>query len=383
MDYERERRMAEARAKKSLAARDWPMVAYHLFNASRMTLRLAERAEGRTRDSLVRLAKQYEARGDQALGPAPKGRPPGKKKVPSDDAAAATSDDDQWVVAERPDVRLDDVAGMNEMKDIIQTHIILPMKHADVYAEYGIRPGSGVLMYGPPGTGKTFVAKAIAGEVDAAFIPVEMKRVLSKWFGETEQLLGQLFEAAQGYPRSVVFFDEAEAMFPKRSSTNSSVMARVVPQLLQLINGLDPTKNCIVLLGATNRPWLMDEAATRPGRFGRLVYVGPPDADARAYMAERAMQDTPTDELDYARLAEQTDGYSGADVAGERDSVCVEAKLAALKRTVQKVEAADGADVEPEPVTMADFETALARVPPSISEQDLKKFERFRQEHGS
>ncbi|MCX5769286.1 MAG: ATP-binding protein [Candidatus Hydrogenedentes bacterium] len=379
MDYERERRMAEAHAKNALAESDWRMAGYHLFNASRMTLRMAATAEGRTKTSLIRLAERYKARGEQALGKTATRQ--GTPKVAGEGPAAAEGDKDTWAIAERPNTRLADVAGMNEMKDIIETHILMPMRHADVYAQYGIQPGSGVLMYGPPGTGKTFVARAIAGEVDAAFLPVEMKRVLSKWFGETEQLLGELFDAARSNARSVIFFDEAEALFPKRSSTNSSVMARVVPQLLQLINGLDPTKNCTILLGATNRPWLMDEAATRPGRFGRLVYVGPPDIEARAYMLEHAMRDTPCDGLDFPALAQRADGYSGADIAGERDSLCIEAKLAALKRTVRKVENANGGDVEPDPVTMADFDAAFARVPPSIKEQDLAQFTRFREEH--
>ncbi|MBN2310095.1 MAG: ATP-binding protein [Candidatus Hydrogenedentes bacterium] len=383
MDYDRERRMAEARAKVALADSDWKMVAYHLFNAARMTSRMAHQAEGRTRDSLVRLAQAYEQRGDRALAKVGKGgaKDEGRAKVSQNGRQDTDVAQQDWVVSTRPDIRLDDVAGMGEMKDIIQSHIVLPMKHADVYAQYGIQPGSGVLMYGPPGTGKTFVASAIAGEVDAAFIPVEMKKVLSKWFGETEQLLGDLFEAAKSHPRSVVFFDEAEALFPKRGGSNSSVMARVVPQLLQLINGLDPNQNCIILLGATNRPWLMDEAATRPGRFGRLVFVGPPDPEARAYMIERAMRDTPVADLDYQALAERTQGYSGADLAGDRDSLCVEAKMAALKRTVDAVERAGEGDVEPEPVTMDDFEHALERIRPSIKAEDLQKFEQFREQH--
>ncbi len=377
MNYERERMLAEARAKAALNDDDWRMAAYNLFNAGRMTLRMADEARGRTRSSLVRLAQRYEARGDQALSKNSNGSVDAGK-VPSE--TAPNGGDTQWIVAEKPTVRLADVAGMQEMKEVIERHVILPMKHADVYAEYKLRPGSGVLMYGPPGTGKTFMASAIAGEVDAAFIPVEMKKVLSKWFGETEQLLSQLFEAARQYPRSVIFIDEAEALFPKRSTTNSSVMARVVPQLLQLINGFDPTKNTIILLGATNRPWLMDEAATRPGRFGKLVYVGPPDAEARTYMLERAMTDVPVNGLDYGRLAELTEGYSGADIAGDRDSICVEAKMAALSRTINS--GADACDRGPDPITMADFEAALQRVPKSIKPSDLKRFAEFCKQYG-
>ncbi len=379
MDYERERRLAEGQVKTALDRNDWRMVAYNLFNASRMSLCMAQNSAGRTRGSLIRLAKRYEAQGDKALTRNRGGKP--ATRVTSDGTGEVTREPGAWVATERPDTRLDDVAGMDEVKEVIHSHIILPIKHADVYAEYRLRPGSGVLMYGPPGTGKTFMARAIAGEVDAAFIPVEMKRVLSKWFGETEQLLGQLFDAARSHPRTVIFFDEAEALFPKRAATNSSVMARVVPQLLQLINGLDPTRNCVILLGATNRPWLMDEAATRPGRFGRLVYVGLPDQNARAYMIERAMDNTPVEGLDYATLAGRCEGYSGADIAGERDSLCVEAKMAALKRTLQRHDGAFGSVNDPEPVTMADFDAALQRVRPSIRPAELAKLAKFRDEH--
>lgn len=383
MNYERERQRAEAHAKAAVAEGNWRMAAYNLFNASRMTLRLSDASSGRTRGGFTRLARRYEAWGDEALDRA--NLPSSSEACETSSPSRTDSEDESaesWVMRDRPDVRLDDVAGMHEMKEIIQTHVVLPMKHADVYAEYQLQPGSGVLMYGPPGTGKTFVSQAIAGEVDAAFIPVEMKKVLSKWFGDTERILGELFEAARSYPRSVIFFDEAEALFPKRGANNSSVMARVVPQLLQLINGLDPTKNCVILLGATNRPWLMDEAATRPGRFGRLVYVGPPDAEARARMIERSMKDAPKEALDYEALAIRTEGYSGADLSGDRDSVCVEAKLAALKRTLAGSAGTTTENLEPEVVTMSDFEAALERVTPSISGDDLRKFEEFAQANG-
>lgn len=368
MNYERERMLAEARAKAAVGDGNWRMAAYNLFNASRVTVRMARTADSKTSDSLARLAKRYRMRGDQAL--ARLGSAAEVTRLAEEQPDANT----QWFIAERPSVRFSDVAGMDAVKEVVERHVILPVKHPHVYAQYKLSPGAGVLMYGPPGTGKTYMARAIAGEADAAFIPVEMKKVLSKWFGETEHLLGQLFDAARQHPRTVLFIDEAEALFPKRSATNSSVMARIVPQLLQLINGFDPLRNTVVLLGATNQPWLMDEAALRPGRFGRLVYAGPPDAVARAYLFEHAMADVPADALDYARLAERTEGYSGADIAGERDSICVEAKMAALGRTLAR----SGSAPRPEPVTMADFDAAIGQVKPSINHTDLKRFTEFR-----
>jgi len=386
MDYERERCLAEQHAKQALAKQEWPLVGFHLYHASRMSLRMARGAQGLTRDSLWRLAKAYEARGDLAVAKlkprSGNGRREGKEPAQAE-RLGAEDDETNWIIAERPETRLSDVAGMTAMKEIIQDHILLPVRHAAVYADYGIQPGSGVLMYGPPGNGKTFIARAIAGEIDAAFIPVDMKKVLSKWFGETEQLLAKLFEEARKHPRVVIFFDEAEALFPKRGATNSSVMARVVPQLLQLLHGMDAAENTVILLGATNRPWLMDEAATRPGRFGRLIYVGPPDREARSAMMRGAMGGTPSQDLDYDELAEWTEGYSGADIAGEHDSLCVEAKMNALKRTVCRMEeSGTGTAVDPAPVTMTDFKCALERILPSIQQAELKDFAAFQRRRG-
>ncbi len=377
MNYERERTLAERHAQNAMNRQDWPGTAYHLFNAARMTLRMADSARGRTRNGLVRLAKAYESRGDQALRRAARNGRSGKAVAEREDRKDEGA---SWILAEKPATRLADVAGMEDVKEIIENHILLPMRHAELYAEYSIQPGSGVLMYGPPGTGKTFIARAIAGELDAAFIPVEMGKVLSKWFGETEQLLTHLFDEARKHPRAIIFFDEAESLFPKRSGTNSSVMARVVPQLLQLINGLDPSKNILVLMGATNRPWLMDEAALRPGRFGKLVYVGPPDHAARGYMIQHALRETPSEGLDFDALASLAEGYSGADIAGEQDSVCVEAKMSALKRTLENDESVDLSTTAPQPVTMEDFTLALTKVQPSIKPSDLEQFRKFKKE---
>lgn len=375
MDYERERLRAEENAKHALTNRDWLRAGYHLYAAARVTLRMVEHSAGTTREQLLRLAHAYAARGDEAIKNA--------RVAPVASTGQATGGHEDpasthWVLAERPNVRLADVAGMDDVKRIVEEHILLPIRHRDVYAEYALRPGAGVLLYGPPGTGKTHIARAIAGELDAAFIPVDMRKVLSKWFGESEQRLAELFEEAHRHPRAVIFFDEAEALFPKRGANNSSVMARVVPQLLQLMQGIGHTGHTLVLLGATNRPWLMDEAATRPGRFGRLVYVGLPDAAAREYMLRHAMRDSPLDGLDFPELARLTEGYSGADLAGERDSVCVAAKMSALRRTIDTLSRAIAPQTPAEPVRMHDFTAALCEIAPSVGAEDLKPFDRFR-----
>ncbi len=273
MNYERERILAETKAKELIEKEQWRDGAQYLFLAARATFNMAKSANGNTRDHLIQRLLQYEKRGDQAMSLYKVTKQNGsQKKIQTNDDQSPDETAKSMRLVERPDTRLDDVAGMEELKEIIQTSVILPMKYPDIYAEYRQYPGTGVLMYGPPGTGKTFIARAIAGELDAAFYPVAMDRVLSKWFGETERFISQLFDEASQHPRSIIFFDEAEALFQKRSDASQSVMNRVVPQLLQLINGIDPQKNCMFLLGATNQPWMLDPGATRPGRFGRLVY---------------------------------------------------------------------------------------------------------------
>src|SRR3990172_2815800 len=142
--------------------------------------------------------------------------------------------------------------------------------------------GGGVLLYGPPGTGKTMIAKAIAHEIDATFFVVSPAQVMSKWVGEAEQNIRKLFEAAKAEPTSVIFLDEIEALVPKRKSDSSTVMQRVVPQILQELEGFDRTsERALLLVGATNQPWMLDEAILRPGRLDALVYVGLPDGPAR------------------------------------------------------------------------------------------------------
>lgn len=379
MNYDRERRLAEQKAKQALEDKDLRMAAYYLFKAARLTLQLAGHTDGRTRDSLKRLAKKYEERGDKLLLKAKQDESRPKRDVPSGaDDRGEDEEGRRWGLEQRPTTRLEDVAGMDDVKQLLRTKVVEAQQYRGLYEQYRLEHGGGVLLYGPPGTGKTYFAEAVAGELEVPFFPVKLDKVLSKWFGETEQLLAQLFEAARKHPMSVIFFDEIEAIMPRRGSTHSSVMDRVVPQLLQLTNGLEPSKNAVILLAATNKPWLLDSAATRTGRFGTMIYVGPPDVEARRFLFNRQMRDVPVEGVDFEHLVQRTEGYSGADIAHTREGLCAEARMHAFMRTVQKIRDSGQDNLPPEPVTMQDFEAAFAKVRPSIDSAELKRFEEFR-----
>ena len=206
--------------------------------------------------------------------------------------------------------------GWKDVKQDIRLKMIYPFEHADLAAKFGIRPGGGVLLYGPPGTGKTMLAKATAGEIDAAFFRISPADVLSKWVGEAEQNIKKLFDAAASEKRSIIFIDEIEALVPARRDEGSSVMQRVVPQILQGMEGFDKKSGQpILFMGATNVPWQLDPAVLRPGRFDEKVYIPLPDPTARQKMLEMYLSHRPlAADVDLDHLRPMLDGYSGADI---------------------------------------------------------------------
>src|ERR1044071_8985007 len=174
--------------------------------------------------------------------------------------------------------------------------MVYPFDHPELAERFGIRGGGGVLLYGPPGTGKTMLAKATAGEIDATFFKVSPAEMLSKWVGEAEQNIKKLFDAAQQEKRSVIFIDEIEALVPARRDEGSSVMQRVVPQILQGMEGFDKKNSSpVMFMGATNVPWQLDPAVLRPGRFDEKVYIPLPDLPARRKMLEIYLSKRPLD----------------------------------------------------------------------------------------
>ena len=187
-----------------------------------------------------------------------------------------------WKSADIPNLKFSDVAGLDEVKKTITNRVINPLKYPEKYAKYGKKSGGGVLLYGPPGTGKTMIAKAIAGEVGANFFAVKGSDIMSKWVGESEKNINSLFETAKQYDMSIIFIDEMDSLFGERGRDTHN--DKRVNEFLQQIDGFASKSGNILLLGATNRPWDVDSAAVRSGRFSEKIYVSLPDAKARRYL---------------------------------------------------------------------------------------------------
>jgi transitional endoplasmic reticulum ATPase len=280
--------------------------------------------------------------------------------------AEGESSAEQWEVHDKPTARFTDIAGLDEVKEEIRLKMVYPVMHADLAEKFGIRAGGGVLLYGPPGTGKTMLARATAGELDAAFFRVSAADMLSKWVGEAEQNIRKLFDAARENPRSIVFIDEIDSLLPaRRDDGGAGVMQRVVPQILQEIDGFERSKTSILFMGATNVPWNLDPAVMRPGRFDEKVYVPLPDLDARIAMLQMYLAHRPLAEnVDLAALAGQLDGYSGADIKHFCDRAAVVPFMKAM--------AGDEAVITCEIIAQV-----ISELRPSVSPDHLRKFEEW------
>lgn len=252
------------------------------------------------------------------------------------------------VMVQMPNIGWADIGGADEAQQKLQEGIELPLKHPEAFHRLGIRPAKGFLLYGPPGTGKTLLAKAVAKESEANFISVKSSDLLSKWYGESEQQLSRLFARARQVAPCVIFIDEIDSLVPARGTSGNEpqVTARVVNTMLAEMDGMEELAS-VVLIGATNRPGLVDPALLRPGRLDELVYVGTPDAAGREHILRIHTGRMPlADDVDLAAIARQADRFTGADL----EDVVRRAGLIAIRR--------GGADVAE--VTAYDFRTALA-----------------------
>lgn len=231
-----------------------------------------------------------------------------------------------------PRITFADVGGMEGLKEQIRMNIIYPFQHPDVFAAYGKKAGGGIMMYGPPGCGKTYIARATAGEMGAAFYILELSEVLDMWMGETEKRLNELFETARANRPSIIFIDEIDAIGTKRSGINSASIRWSVSQLLTEMDGITSKNDQLLVMGATNAPWDVDAAFRRPGRFDRMLFVPPPDAHAREEVLRLHSQGRKVDaKLAWEQIAKHTDHFSGADLAALVDRACEIALGEAIK----------------------------------------------------
>jgi len=227
---------------------------------------------------------------------------------------------------EKPDVKFADVGGLDNIKKEIDLKIIKPLENAELYAAYGKKIGGGILLYGPPGCGKTFLAKATAGEINAAFINVSLNDILDMWLGNSEKNLHNVFAKARENTPCVVFFDEIDALAAKRSDMVQSAGKKVINQFLSELDGIQHDNEGLLIIGATNAPWHLDSAFRRPGRFDRIIFVPPPDVKSKELILELKLKDKPNENIDYKKVAKKTKNYSGADINAIVD-IAVEAKL--------------------------------------------------------
>ena len=269
-------------------------------------------------------------------------------------------------------VTFNDVAGLNDVKEQIIFNVIEPLKNPELAKKYNIKAGGKVILYGPPGTGKTFIARAIAGEVDAKFYSVNCQDLISKYMGESSKQLDALFEEAQKNERAIIFFDEMDAVASKREDATGGVdaeMARFVATFLTKVDGFQKSKTCkmLLLIGATNRPWALDPAMCRGGRFDTHIYVGLPDYEARFFMIKNAMKNVPiANDVDFTKLAKNTEGFNGGDIV----SMCSKIRAEAYKKSVKSG--------KEQLITESDCEKIIKNNKPKTSKEDLAKFDLYK-----
>ena len=318
-------------------------------------------------DSLSTVDSQAHSKKDSSSSEPPKKTTKSKPEKVDDEETAFTP-------SEVSDMSFDDVAGLYEVKETIRKRVIFPREHPDVYRKFRIDVGGGVLMYGPPGTGKTMIAKAIASEVGAKFFSIKSSDLLSKWYGEAEKNIGALFEQVRKEKVAVIFFDEFDSLAPNRSS-GSSVMSRVVNELLSQIDGFSKSDTTLLLLAATNRPWDIDSAMVRSKRFSVKLYIPLPDFEARKYILLKSFKEIPIDpDINFDDLAQQTEGFNGADVS-EFSNRC---KDFVLDRCIKAKE--EGRSIDDEIITKNDVYGTLRNFEGSVKKEDIERLDAFREQ---
>ena len=345
----------------------------YLLKAAQTLFKLASQNEGSLKQQWEESANNIYEKAlaievDGVPNPAPRrggGRPRGKLKNQPDD-----SGHNFVPITSVPDISFEDVIGLEDVKRYIKMNVIKPFENPEVFKLFRKEAGGGALLYGPPGTGKTMIAKAIANEVGAVFYSIKASDIMSKWVGESEQNVRNLFDAVRSHDLTVLFIDEIESITTKRGSHHSSVLDRVVSEFLAQLDGFnEESDNVTMLLAATNVPSKIDEAIMRPGRFDRLIYIPLPDIAARKAILIKMIDQVPIeDDIDLDMISEITAGFSGADLKGLVEST----KSYAIERTLETGETSVISD--------EDFLEAMQGRNPSTTNALMKQYAKFKKE---
>lgn len=276
-----------------------------------------------------------------------------------------------------PKISFDDVAGLADVKEAVLRKVLLPLKNPELYEGYVKKNGGGLLLYGPPGTGKTMIAAAIAHEIGAKFCSLGPSDLVLGGVGNSEKAAVALFKEARSFPCAVLFFDEIESICP--ASTHAQGARQLRSELLRQIQGMESygeqNDRILFLIAATNKPWDIDPAFIRPGRFGTRIYVGLPDAPARQYMLEMRLNKilqtgkVLVGDIDAAQIVEKTEGFNGADMANLLDEVQELSALRSVKTGIKEI-------------LQEDFENALQKITTSVQEKDLQKLREWKEQNG-
>ena len=267
------------------------------------------------------------------------------------------------VLIEKPNVKWEDIGALEEAKQELKEAVEWPLKYGKVFEHMSARPPKGILLYGPPGTGKTMLAKAVATESEANFIAVKGPEFLNKWVGESEKAVRETFRKARQAAPCVIFMDEIDSIAPERGKGNGGddgVTERVISQMLTEMDGLESLNN-VVVIAATNRPDIMDPALLRPGRFDKSILIGPPDKESRKSIFGIHTRGKPlADDVDLEKLAEETEGCTGADIS----AICNEAVMNAVRRLIAKGKEPTEEEIQACKVDSEDFQEALGKFGP-------------------
>jgi len=367
-------------AKKALQydqARRYKEAINNYLNAATVLQKLITLEQSKEmRDLYYRKAREYLARATELKEIA-------KKPVSVDKTESDESEDEieaaiaETIIGEKPNIAWDDVAGLVVAKAALREAIILPMLRPDLF-KGARKPWKGIMLFGPPGCGKTLIAKAVATEVDATFFNVSAAAIISKWLGESEKLVKELFDAAREKMPSLVFIDEVDSIATERTAGEHDALRRVKTQLMQAMDGItSKAEDRIVVLGATNIPWEIDAAFRR--RFEKRIYVLLPDLEARQAIFKihtKGVEHAP--EVNFEELAMLSEGYSGADIA----LICREAIMMPI-RELDAAGALSDTSVQVRHVLKGDFTLAMEKIRPSVSPGELQRFDEWFAEFGA